>query len=147
MDHAITRSNERECPGSRARIVIADDNEPLLGRVAALLTGDFNVVGAVSNGHELLEAVGRLRPDIIVCDITMPDIDGLEAARRLRGAGSTAKIVFLTLHDDSDYFREGLSVGAMGYVIKDRLITDLPQAVHDALAGRRFVSASPNLQL
>jgi DNA-binding NarL/FixJ family response regulator len=147
LDHAVARSNERECGDSRARIVIADDNEPLLRRVAALLAADFNVVGAVSNGQELLEAIDRLHPDVIVCDITMPDVDGLEAARRLRDAGSAAKVVFLTVHDDSDYLREGLSVGAMGYVIKDKLITDLSQAVHEALAGRRFVSASPNLQL
>jgi DNA-binding NarL/FixJ family response regulator len=146
LDHAITQSNEREYPDSRARIVIADDNEPLLSSVAALLTGDFDVVGAVSNGHELLELIDRLHPDLIVCDITMPDVDGLEAARRLRDAGTTAKIVFLTVHDDSDYLREGLSVGAMGYVIKDKLVADLPKALHEALAGRHFVSASPNLQ-
>jgi DNA-binding NarL/FixJ family response regulator len=146
VDQAITQSNERECPDSRARIVIADDNEPLLSSVAALLTGDFDVVGAVSNSHELLEVIDRLHPDLIVCDITMPDVDGLEAARRLRDAGSTAKIVFLTVHDDSDYLREGLSVGAMGYVIKDKLVADLPKALHEALAGRHFVSASPNLQ-
>lgn len=147
MDCAITQSKEQECHAPRPRVLIADDNDPLLGQVVSLLAKEYDVVGAVSNGHDLLEAVERLHPDLIVCDITMPHVDGLEAARRLRDIGSRAKIVFLTIHDDSDYLRESLSVGAMGYVIKDKLITDLSQAVHEALAGRRFVSASPNLQL
>jgi DNA-binding NarL/FixJ family response regulator len=131
----------------RPRVLLADDNDPLLTRVARLLAADFHVVGTASNGRDLLEAADRIHPDLIVCDITMPLIDGFEAARRLRHSGSAAKIVFLTVHDDSDYLREGLSVGAVGYEIKDNLLTDLSHALHEALAGRQFVSASPNLQL
>jgi DNA-binding NarL/FixJ family response regulator len=82
-----------------------------------------------------------------VLDISMPNGDGLDAARRLKADGMRAKIVFLTVHDDPDFLREGLLAGGMGYVIKDRLVSDLPRAVHDAVAGRKFVSASPNLQL
>ena len=82
-----------------------------------------------------------------VLDISMPNGNGLDAARRLKADGMRAKIVFLTVHDDPDFLREGLLAGGMGYVIKDRLVSDLPRAVHDAVAGRKFVSASPNLQL
>ena len=147
MGAAITPSKDRDSAVPRPRLIVADDNGPLLTRVVALLTGEFDVVGVVTNGRDLIEAAGRLNPDVIVCDITMPYVDGLEAIRRIRAAGSTAKIVFLTVHDDSDYLREGLLVGAMGYVIKDRLMSDLLKAVHEILAGRQFVSSSPNLQL
>lgn len=146
LDQSTILSNQ-EHDDCRPRVLLADDNDALLSRVVSLLARDFHVVGTVSNGQELLEVAHPLHPDLIVCDITMPLIDGLEAARRLRASGSTAKIIFLTVHDDPDYLREGLSIGAMGYVIKDTLITDLSHALHEALAGRRFVSASPNLQL
>ena len=146
VDRNIT-SKDREHGDSRPRVLLADDNDPLLSRVVRLLVADFHVVGTASNGRDLLEAADRFHPDLIVCDITMPLIDGFEAARRLQHRGLTAKIVFLTVHDDSDYLREGLSVGAMGYVIKDNLLSDLSHALREALAGRQFVSASPNLQL
>lgn len=131
----------------RPSVVLADDNALLLDRVANLLAEDFDVVGLVSNGRDLLEFVDRCHPDLIVSDITMPYVDGLEVARQLHEAGATSKIIFLTVHDDSDYLRESFLVGAMGYVIKDRLIPDLLQAMHEVLAGRPYVSASPNLRL
>ena len=146
QDRSIA-STDHEHVDSRPRVLLADDNDPILSQVARLLQPEFHVVGTASNGRDLLEAAQRIRPDLIVCDITMPLLDGFEAARRLRNSGATAKIVFLTVHDDSDYLREGLSVGATGYVIKDNLLTDLSHALHEALAGRQFVSASPNLQL
>ena len=131
----------------RPSVVLADDNDLLLGRVVGLLAKEFDIVGLVSNGRDLLELVDRFHPDLIVSDITMPNMDGLEMARHLHEAGATTKIVFLTVHDDSDYLRESFSVGATGYVIKDKLMSDLLQAVHEVLAGGRFVSASPNLHL
>jgi DNA-binding NarL/FixJ family response regulator len=146
QDRSIA-STGQEHEDPRPRVLLADDNDPLLSRIARLLEAEFHVIGTTSNGRDLLEAADRMRPDLIVCDITMPLIDGFEAARRLRNSGATARIVFLTVHDDSDYLREGLSIGALGYVIKDNLLTDLSHALHEALAGRQFVSASPNLQL
>ncbi len=147
QNHVTTQPEDKGYPPPRPRLVLADDNNLLLDSVRKLLGGEFDVVGLVSNGRDLLELVDRLHPDVVVSDIMMPHVDGFEAARRLRGSGATAKIVFLTVHDDSDYLREGLSVGAMGYVIKEKLIADLSHAVREALAGRQFVSASPNLQL
>jgi DNA-binding NarL/FixJ family response regulator len=131
----------------RPSVVLADDNDLLLGRVVSLLAGECNIVGRVSNGRDLLELVNRFNPDVIVSDITMPDMDGLEVARQLHDVGATTKIIFLTVHDDSDYLRESFLVGATGYVIKDKLMSDLLQAVREVMAGRRFVSASPNLRL
>jgi DNA-binding NarL/FixJ family response regulator len=126
---------------------LADDNPVVLERVARLLAGEFDIVGTAADGHSLIELVKRLDPDVAVLDISMPDGDGLDTARKLRADGARAKIILLTVHDDQDFLHEGLAVGAMGYVIKDRLMTDLSRALHEVAAGRRFVSASPNLQV
>ena len=127
--------------------MLADDNASLLERETQLLACEFDILGAALDGRSLVDLVERLDPDVVVLDISMPDGDGLDAARRLRTGGKRAKIIFLTVHDDPDFLREGLRVGGVGYVIKDKLVSDLPRAIHEAMAGRTFVSASPNLQL
>ena len=91
-------------------------------------------------GAAALEEAARINPDLIILDITMSRIDGIETARHLRASGSRAKIVFLTVHADPDYVREGLAAGATGYVVKSRLASDLVPALREALAGRSFVS-------
>jgi DNA-binding NarL/FixJ family response regulator len=88
--------------------------------------------------------VKRLKPDIVVLDITMPGMTGIEIARLLQP--SDAKVVFLTVHDDADYLRSALAVGGLGYVVKDRLATDLVPALRKALAGRQFISPSAALE-
>ena len=130
----------------RLRLLLADDHPALLEQIARLLAGEFEIVRAVSNGLDLLDAAARLNPDVIVLDITMPGLDGIEAARRLRQAGSRAKLVFLTVHDDPDYVRAALEAGGAGYVVKARLAKDLLPALHAVQAGQRFVSsaASPS---
>jgi DNA-binding NarL/FixJ family response regulator len=129
----------------RIRVVLADDNVPFLESTTQALAPVFDVVGTAMDGRTLLDVVARLDPDVVVLDITMPGLDGLEAARKLAERGSRARIVFLTVHEDPDYLREALATGALGYVIKSRLGSDLARAIHEALAGRRFVSASPIL--
>ena len=84
----------------------------------------------------------RLAPDILVLDISMPIVDGIETIRSLRATGSRSKFVFLTVHGDEDYVRAGLAAGAVGYVVKSRLASDLLPALREALAGRRFISPS-----
>ena len=126
---------------SRLRIVIADDHLRMLEKVTQLLGPEFDVVGTVSDGQALLSAVAELQPDVVILDITMPGINGIEAARQLRQAGSPAKIIFLTIHEDPDFLAEALSTSALGYVVKSRLATDLIPAIHEALANRSFVSA------
>ena len=131
---------------SRVRVLLADDHEEFLAVEARLLEPEFEVVRTVGNGRAVLAEDARLAPDVIVLDIAMPVLGGIEAARHLRAAGSRAKIVFLTIHGDPDYVRAGLAAGASGYVVKSRLATDLVSALRDALAGRTFVSPSIRLE-
>jgi len=122
------------------RVLLADDHPGVLGVVQGLLEPDFDVVGAVDNGESLFEAAMKLHPDVIVTDISMPKLSGIEAANRLRESGSLSRIVFLTVHTDSDVVRAALKTGASAYVLKTSLTTDLLFAVREALAGRAFVS-------
>jgi DNA-binding NarL/FixJ family response regulator len=126
----------------RVRVLLADDREEFLAVAVQLLEPEFEVVTIARDGGEALAEAVRLNPDLIILDISMSKIDGFETARRLRAAGSSAKIVFLTVHDDPDYVRAGLAAGATGYVFKSRLASDLVPALREALAGRSFVSLS-----
>ena len=125
---------------NRPRVLLADDHSSVTDRVSALLQPNFEVVGTVTNGKELLFESARLLPDVIVLDISMPELSGIEAAHELRSLGSTAKIVFLTVQTRVEFVRACLAEGASGYVTKSRLATDLVPAIQDALSGHRFVS-------
>ena len=127
----------------RVRILLADDHTEMLKRVVHLLQSEFEVVGAVNDGQALLDAASTLRPDVVVLDISMPIMNGLEAADRLREAGSRAKVVFLTVHEAPDFVHESLAKGALCYVVKPRLTSDLLPAIKEALANRSFVSPLP----
>jgi DNA-binding NarL/FixJ family response regulator len=107
-----------------------------------LLESEFNVIGSVENGQRVLELAPSLSPDILVLDIGMPFLNGIEAAARLRQSGSLTKVVFLTANDDLDFVDAARSVGALGYVLKSRAAADLTLAIHAALEGREFVSPS-----
>ena len=124
-----------------ARVLIVDDNEQMLDRTSSILSSDFTVVGIAKDGPSAIEAVATLRPDVIVLDISMPGMTGLEVATRLRAGGSSAAIVFLTVHDDAEFVEAAQAAGAIGYVVKPRLATDLLTAVREARARRPFVSA------
>jgi DNA-binding NarL/FixJ family response regulator len=130
----------------RVRVLLADDHEDFLAVATRLLEPEFTVVKTVVDGQALLDEAARLEPDVLVVDISMPVLDGLAAARQLQAAGSRAKIVFLTLHQDPDYVRAALAAGALGYVVKCRLVSDLPLALREALAGRSFVSPTIDLE-
>jgi DNA-binding NarL/FixJ family response regulator len=122
--------------------LLADDHADVLAIEARILAPEFDVVKTVGDGRALLEEAARLRPDALVIDISMPVMNGIEAALQLQATGSPARIVFLTVHDDPDYVRAARAAGALGYVVKCRLASDLLPALREALAGRPFVSPS-----
>ena len=129
----------------RPRVLLADDHPAMLALTATVLAGECCVVGSVGDGRELLAEAERLHPDVIVLDITMPRLDGIEAARHLRRSHRSARLVFLTVHEDADFAQAALDAGGLGYVVKARLASDLLPAVRAALANRRFIS--PTLRL
>jgi len=124
------------------RVLLADDHPAMLSRVASLLESSCQIVGSVTNGKEAVEAATQQCPDVILMDISMPVMNGIEAAAALIQAGTTAKIVFLTVHDDPDFVKAALATGASGYVVKSRIASDLIPAILEALEGHRFVSPS-----
>jgi len=125
---------------TRARLVVADDHAPMVTAVERLLAGEFDIVGTARDGSVALRTVTCLDPDVAVLDVSMPDLDGIEVARRLKAAGSRAKVVLLTVHDDPDLVRAALDAGALGYVLKSRMPSELVTAIHAALTNRIFVS-------
>ena len=100
------------------------------------------MVKTFSDGQSVVDHAAALDCDVIVLDISMPGLNGMEAAQQLKGAGHKAEIVYLSVHQDPDYLRSALATGAMGYVVKDRLASDLVPALRAACAGIRFVSDS-----
>jgi DNA-binding NarL/FixJ family response regulator len=119
---------------------LADDHRQFLTMVAGLLASSFEVVGSVADGQSLFDAARRLEPDFIITDISMPILSGMEASRQLNESGCAAKIIFLTGHSDADFVQACLATGALGYVLKSRIMSDLLPAVREVLAGRIFIS-------
>jgi DNA-binding NarL/FixJ family response regulator len=141
--HASAGRDPDDRTGSRGvRVLVADDYQPLLDRVVTLLSREFTVVGAVQNGEEAVEAASRLRPDVLVLDISMPGLSGLKAATRLAASGSVMAVVFLSVNDEPEFVLAAWRAGALGFVSKSDLGPDLVTAVRAVLEGRRFVSAS-----
>lgn len=122
--------------------MVADDHAVVLSSVVRLLSKYYDVVGTVSDGRALLEAAGAMEPDVLVLDVSMPVITGIEAASILKRTGSKSKIVFLTVHNDPDFVKAAREAGALGYVLKQHMTTDLPEAIKKALAGECFTSSS-----
>ena len=129
------------------RVLLVDDNPAMLARAAAALATGCVVVGSATDGPSAVKAALTLRPDVIVLDISMPGMSGLEVAIRLRSVGSTARVVFLTVHDEDEIVTAARACGACGYVVKSRLTSDLRVAVHEALGGRPFVSPLPRVHV
>jgi DNA-binding NarL/FixJ family response regulator len=121
-------------------VLLVDDNEAMLARATAMLKPSCVIVGAATEGGAALEAARTLQPDVIVLDISMPGMTGLEIASHLRDTGSTAALVFLTVHDEEEIVAAARAAGGIGYVVKSRLTADLAMAVREALVGRQFVS-------
>lgn len=125
---------------SNPRVLIADDHRILAEGVRGLLEPEFEVIGIVEDGRELVAAAKKLLPDVIVADISMPSLNGIEAARQLRESGITAKIVFLTQHRDVAYARRALEAGAAGFVLKHSVANELVTAIKEALRGQTYIT-------
>jgi len=126
----------------RVRILVADDHRAMLETLVGMLSPDFDIVAAVGDGLAAVTQAEHLEPDLLVLDIAMPGLNGIAAAAQLKRRGSTAKVVFVTNMRDREFIQESLTLGQVGFVIKDRLVADLLPAVRDVLAGKTFVSPS-----
>ena len=125
----------------RATVLLADDHTIVAEGLATLLRDEFSLVGTVPDGVRLLEATRRLRPDVIVADMAMPRLSGLEALRRLRADGLTTPMIFLTMHGDALLAAEALRAGASGFVVKHAAGKELIAAIHAVLRGKTYLTA------
>jgi DNA-binding NarL/FixJ family response regulator len=122
------------------RVLLADDHPKMLEQIAQLLACESEIVGAVENGEQLIAAALILDPDVIVLDISMPVLNGIEAARHLQNSRSRAKVIFLTMLEDEAFVAAAVLVGALGYVLKHRISIDLIPAIRKVLQDQVFVS-------
>lgn len=129
----------------RTRVVLVDDNPAMLSAVTQLLRNSYVVAGAFLDGESALQEWTNLCPDVLVLDISMGGLSGLEVAENLQVLGSRAKIVFLTVYEDSEYVTSAFAAGASAYVFKSRIATDLIPAIDKARSGGTFVSSPRTL--
>jgi DNA-binding NarL/FixJ family response regulator len=125
---------------SRPRVLLADDHALLLGAFERLLGGECDVVGQVSDGRALVAAAGTLNPDVIVLDISMPLLNGLEAGRQIKQKMRGVKLVFLTMNEDPDLAAEAFRAGASAYLLKRSAASELATAIHEVMQGRSYVT-------
>ena len=124
----------------RTRILIADDHSMVIDGLRGLLEPEYEVVGAVNDGRAVLPEVQNLKPDVVIIDISMPLLNGLDCTRQLREAGCTAKILILTMHPDATLAQEALAAGASGYLLKSLPGSELKGALKEVLQGRTYLS-------
>ena len=124
----------------RPRVLIADYHALLRAAFQKLLEQECEVVGEVADGRALLEATPKLKPDIILMDVAMPLLNGLDAGRQLKRTMPNVRLIFLTASEDPDVAREAFRIGASGYVIKNSAASELTQAIHEAMCGRSYVT-------
>jgi len=124
----------------KKRILLADDHKIITESLKNILEPAYEVVGMVADGYMLVEEAARLLPDVIIADISMPKLNGLEAVRQIKKEGGGAKIIFLTMHPDVTYASKAFDAGALGYVLKHSAHTELLQAVEQALLGKKFIT-------
>jgi RNA polymerase sigma factor (sigma-70 family) len=126
----------------KARVIIADDHSILLAGLRRLVEDTCEVVGTVEDGRALVAAAEQLKPDLIVLDISMPLLNGLDAARQVKKSVPDAKLLFLTMHASPTYATEAFKVGASGYLLKQSAASELPQAIEAVLNGQTYLTPS-----
>ena len=124
----------------KPRVLLADDHRIVLEGLRNLLENQFEVVGSVEDGRALVDQAATLHPDVIVTDISMPQLSGIEAARQIRKTNKNIKIVFLTMHPDAAYAASAFEAGASGFVLKQSASSELITAIHEVIRGRTYVT-------
>lgn len=127
------------------RLVLADDNPAILETLADMLQPSYEVADALSDGHSVLQRVPELVPDVLILDISLPDMTGFDVVRQLKKIGVYSKVIFLTVHENIDFVRAAFDLEAVGYVYKSRIGSDLIPAIDAACSGGRFSSADVTL--
>jgi DNA-binding NarL/FixJ family response regulator len=127
-------------PPRRPRVLLADDHLLVAEALRSLLSSEFDLVGVVSDGRALVEAAQALKPDVIVADVTMPHLNGIDALVQLRKAGDRVPVVFLTMHRDVRFARRALEAGASGFVLKHSASSELVTALRAALEGKTYLT-------
>jgi len=127
---------------SKPRLLLADDHPLILEGLRRVLEPEFEIVGVAANGREVVAETIRLRPDAVLLDVGMPELNGIEAARQIKREVSSTKIIFVTQVDDRAYARAAFQAEASAYLVKQSVVEELAVAVREALAGRFYVSAS-----
>jgi DNA-binding NarL/FixJ family response regulator len=125
---------------TKPRLLIADDHKIFAEGLKRLLNADFDIVGVVADGRDLVAAAEKLRPDVMVVDISMPMLNGIEAVRQIKKVHPEIKVVFLTMHPDVDYAASAFKAGASGYVLKHSAPDELVTAIREGLKGRTYVT-------
>ena len=125
---------------SRPRVLLADDHLLVAEGLKSLLSAEFELVGVVEDGRALVEAARKLRPDVIVADITMPHLNGIDALAQLKQDDEQVRVVFLTMHPEVAYARRALEAGALGYVLKHSAPSELIAAIRAALDGKTWLT-------
>jgi DNA-binding NarL/FixJ family response regulator len=126
----------------RPTVLLADDHRETAAQLRRLLEPDFEVVAQVEDGRALVSQAARLTPDVVVADISMPGLDGIDAAVLIRLRDPEVRIVFVTVHSEPLLVERGLAAGALGYVLKDAAGDELVTAVHAALGGQRYIGSA-----
>ena len=127
---------------TQPRILLADDHSFILAGIRSLLEAHYDLVGEVSDGRSLVEAALRLRPDLTILDVTMPLLNGIDAARQIKKEWPNARLLFLTMHASTVYLREAVEAGGLGYVLKSSATEELRTAIQKVLKGQAYLAPS-----
>jgi DNA-binding NarL/FixJ family response regulator len=125
----------------RPRVLLADDHRIVAEGLRSLIEPEFELVGVVEDGRALLDAAEQLRPDVIVADISMPLLNGIEAIRQIKKVNRAVKVIILTMHSDITYAIDAFEAGALGYVLKHSAPSELGVAIRSALKGKKYITS------
>jgi DNA-binding NarL/FixJ family response regulator len=140
LSEPVPPNPDKGAPTARPRALLADDHTLVREGLLRLLAADLEIVGAVADGRALVSAAEQCQPDLVLLDVSMPLLNGFDAARQLQRTCPRGRIIFVTVHAEPDYVQEAFRVGARGYVVKTAASAELLHAVREVMAGSTFVS-------